>query len=111
MIFDGENMFFRDKALSAATLTSDVIKVGEGESSEPMKVHSQVKGGDTNGTLAMVIQTAEDEDFTTPVTLCTAVSMDFAMPRGNKGYIRMKAVSTHTKGELTSGLVLDDDIH
>ena len=36
MIFDGENMFFRKKALTSGGITSDVLDVGPGEASNPL---------------------------------------------------------------------------
>ena len=32
------------------------------------------------------------------------------VPRGNLGYLRLTVTSTYSKGTLTAGLVLDDDI-
>lgn len=121
MIFDGENMFFKDKTLAAETATSDVIKMGEGESSQPMKCYAQVKDGNVGGGLDLVFQTAKTAAFSDPVTLCTCpmpaiaatgipASMCVPLMRGNEGYIRVKSVSTYSTGKLTAGLVLDDDI-
>ena len=112
MIYDGENLFFYNKPLSAATLTSDVIKVGLGESYEPMKIVVLVPGMDTSKNVSVELQTAEDEAFTAPVTLATfakAPANGF-VPRGNLGYLRIKATSTSTTGTITAGLVYDDNV-
>ena len=127
MIFDKENLFFKDQALSATTLTSDIIDVGPGESSEPMKLVVNVTDDAGAGSIVATVQTSETTDFTSPFSFMTATSPTFStsftiadmkgapiisapIARGNKGYLRVSAVSTFTDGEMTAGLVLDDDI-
>lgn len=112
MIYDGENLFFHEKTLSAATLTSDVIKVGVGESYEPMKLVVLTPGADKSKSVSVELQTATDEAFTTPVTLATYAKAPVSgpMPRGNLGYLRIKVTSTSTIGKITAGLVYDDNI-
>lgn len=112
MIFDGENEFFHQKALSASTLTSDVVYVGPGDSGCPLILAASVSSDAGTGTLSTVLETSEDEAFTAAVTLgtFTAVPLKVPVPRGNLGYLRLKATSTYSKGTLTAGLVLDDDI-
>lgn len=113
MIWDGENLFFWKSALSAATLTSDVLNVGPGEASDPMTLHVSVSNGSAGGTLsATVLETSATEDFSSPTTLATYSTVPVAakIPRGNKGYLRIKATSTYTSGTLTAGLVLEDNI-
>lgn len=112
MIFDGENMFFNKQALSAADITSDVVKVGVGESYEPMKLFLGVDKDAGEGTASTVLQTAADAAFTTPKTLgtYTQVPLSTPVPRGNLGYLRLVVTSTYATGKVTAGLVLDDDI-
>ena len=113
MIFDGELIFFKDKALSATTLTSDVIYVGPGEAGEPMWLILQSKGA-TGGSaqLSTVLETSKNEDMSSPVTLGTfsGDSFKIKVPRGNLGYLRLKTTSDKTGGTMTAALVLDDDI-
>lgn len=112
MIFDGENMFFNNQELSASTLTSDVVAVGQGEAACPLRLYLAVSANAGTGTLSTVIETAATDDFGNAVTLgtFTAVPLSAAIPRGNLGYIRLKATSTYSKGTITAGIVLDDDI-
>lgn len=112
MILDGENTFFDKKELSAATIVSDVVAVGEGESGCPMELVLSVSSDAGEGTLSTVLQTSSDEAFTDPVALgtYTAVPLAVHVPRGNLGYLRLSATSTFSKGTMTAGLVLDDDI-
>lgn len=112
MIFDGENLFFDHKALSAGELVSDVVFVGEGEAACPLCLFLGVSENTTNGTASTVIETSADEAFTDATTLgtFTAVPLSVTVPRGNLGYLRLKVTSTYSTGELTAGLILDDDI-
>jgi hypothetical protein len=117
MIFDGENMLCDKKTLSSATLYSDVLNLGPGESYQPMFLEAFLQGGTgTSPTLTATIQTAVDDEFTSPVALgefefdTTNGKISLPMPRGNLGYVRLKLVSTYTGGALTAGLVVDDDI-
>ncbi len=127
MIFDKENMFFKDQALSATTLTSDVIDVGPGEASNPMHMVVDVTPDAGPGKVTAKLQTSATSDFSTvsvlgefeskTYTTSFAISQDTLahiisaqVPRGNKGYLRMVAESTFSDGEMTSALVMDDDI-
>lgn len=112
MIYDGENLFFYEKPLSAATLTSDVISVGVGESYDPMKLVVLTPGADSSKNVSVELQTSVDEAFTTPVTLATYAKAPVSgpVPRGNLGFLRIKATSTSTTGKITAGLVYDDNI-
>lgn len=117
MIFDGENMFCDKKTLSSATLYSDVLNLGPGESYQPMFLEAFINGGTgTSPTLTATIQTATDDEFTSPEALgefefdVTDGRISLPMPRGNLGYVRLKLVSTFTGGTLTAGLVVDDEI-
>ena len=113
MILDKENTFLDAKALSASTITSNVIYTGPGDSGCPMFLALQVSKDAGTGTLETVLETSADEAFTSVVTLGTyqAVPLSTPLPRGNLGYLRLKVTSTYTKGTVTAGLVLDDDIH
>jgi len=114
MILDGENLFFDKKALSAASLTSDVLHIGAGEAGCPLFVVLSVKDGSEGGTFSSIeLQTSETEDFASPVTLGTfsnKTALSAPVPRGNLGYLRLVAVSKYTAGTVTAGLALEDDI-
>jgi len=127
MILDKQNLFFKDQALSNTTLTSDTIDVGEGEASDPMKLVINVTDDAGAGSIVATLQTSPTTDFSSPISLIAATSPTFTttftisemkgapiistpLPRGNKGYLRVSAVSTFTDGEMTAALVMDDDI-
>ena len=112
MILDGENLFFDGKALSAATIESDVLAVGAGEAGDPVILVVRVKDAGA-GTLKTVLETSATADFSAAKTLGTfdAVPLSVHLPRGNQGFLRLKATSTYTKGTITAGLVLDDNIN
>ena len=109
MILDKENTFFDKKALSASDLTSDIVQVGPGESGCPLHLVAAVTKDAGTGTLTTKLETS---DFKSPKTLATYTAVPLAadVPRGNLGYLRLTVTSTYSKGTLTAGLVLDDDI-
>jgi hypothetical protein len=110
MIFDGENMFY-NKADLTGTLTSDVVNVGPGETYQPMFLAIMVKDANDGATFSATLQTSADAAFTAPVTLATVTKAgSLPVPRGNLGYLRLQVSATATAGELTAGLVVDDDI-
>lgn len=111
MIFDAENLFFEDKALSSAAISSDIVFVGKGEASDPLFLFVQHKKEGT-GTLSVALATSVTEDFSESTTLATydTFPVKAKLPRGNKGYLKLIATSTYTAGTLTAGLVLDDDV-
>lgn len=110
MIFDGELMF-HNKADLTGTLTSNVVNVGPGESYQPMFLAIMVKDANDGATIAATLQTSADAAFTTPVTLATVNKAgSLPVPRGNLGYLRLQVEATAKAGELTAGLVVDDDI-
>lgn len=112
MIYDGENMFFYKKGLSASEITSDVIYVGEGEAGDPLFLTLSVDKAAGDGTITTVLETSKTEDFAEPVVLGTFTQcpLSVKLPRGNLGYLRIKATSTHSTGTITAGLVVDDNI-
>ncbi len=127
MIYDRQNMFFKDQALSAATLTSDIIDVGPGEASDPLHMVVDVTPDAGAGKVTATLQTSDDSTFSTYSVLGEYESKTYTtsftiaadklahviatkLPRGGKNYLRLVAVSTFTDGKLTAGLVFDDDI-
>lgn len=111
MIFDGENLFFNKKPLSSGTLESDIVNVGPGETYQPMFLAVFVHDPEGDGKVTVKLETAATEDFAEPKTLGTYDGAGSQpVPRGNLGYLRVSVESTYTGGELTAGLVVDDDI-
>ncbi len=127
MIYDRQNRFFKDQALSAATLTSDIIDVGPGEASDPLHMVVDVTPDAGAGKVTATLQTSDDSTFSTYSVLGEYESKTYTtsftiaadtlahiiatkLPRGGKNYLRLVAVSTFTDGKLTAGLVFDDDI-
>lgn len=112
MIYDAQNLFFWKKAL-AATNTSDVVYVGEGEAANPLYVVVNTSGAE-GAALECKVQTSATEDFTSPTTIATlngTTKLSAALPRGNKGYLRLVVDSEKTGGTITAGLVPDADIN
>ena len=112
MILDGENLFFDKQALSAADLVSNVIAVGPGESGEEMRLVLCVKNADAQSAKT-VLETSKTADFANAKAIGTyeQVPLQTRVPRGNLGYLRLKMSSKYTKGTVTAGLVLDDNIN
>lgn len=110
MILDGENLFFKDKAL-ASSLTSDVIAMGVGESSQPMHIFVTCDGESSGATTTVTLKTSATESMSDAKTLgtYTAPYAGF-VPRGNLGFLRLDVSSTSTKGKINAGLVYDDDV-
>lgn len=115
MIFDGENMFFREKQLGGEEVASDIINVGEGEANDPMTVVTQVSGGKTGATYTGVLTTGNEVEsgyIKSPRTLSTSFTIpgSFKLPRCSMKFLQMTVDTTDDEGKLTAGLVLDDNI-
>ena len=112
MILDGENLFYNAATLTNGAMTSDVLKVGVGETGDPPILVLRVKDAGA-GTFKAVLETSANEAFTTPKDLGTyeQVPLSVHVPRGNLGYLRIKGTSTYAKGTVTAGLVLDENIN
>ena len=106
-ILDGENLFYDKKPLSAGELVSDVLQVGPGDAGDPLVLVLRVKDAGT-GSFKSVLETAATEDFAAPKSL--AAYEQVHLPRGNLGFLRIRGTSTFSKGTVTAGLVLDDDV-
>lgn len=112
MILDGENLFFDKQALSVADLVSNVIAVGAGESGEEMRLILAVKDADAQSAKT-TLETSKTPDFAVAKVIGTyeQVPLNTRVPRGNQGFLRIKMASKYTKGTVTAGLVLDDNIN
>lgn len=110
MILDAENLFF-DKTTIASSLTSDVIAMGVGESSEPMHLFVALDGEGSSSETTVTLKTSATAAFSSSVTLgeYTAPFAGF-VPRGNLGFLRLDVTSDSGTGTITAGLVYDDDV-
>ena len=110
-ILDGENLFYDQKPLSAGDLVSDVLQVGPGDAGDPLVLVLRVKDAGT-GSFKSVLETAATEDSAAPRSLGVyeQVPLSVHLPRGNLGFLRIRGTSTFSKGSVTAGLVLDDDV-
>lgn len=111
MIFDDENIFFWGKDLSNSVLESNVIPYGEGEASKAPYVFFQTVGATGGSSLSTVIETSEKDDMSSPTELGTfkGTSFKVKLPRGNKGYLRLKSTCDYTGGKVYAALVIDID--
>lgn len=126
MILDGENLFFKKQNLSNSTITSDVLDVGPGEASDNLHLVANVSKDAGNGSVTLFLDTSKTSTFTTSVTIASFPGKTYTslfpissekgpaisakLPRGNQGYLRVRAQSTFAKGTITAGLVMDDDV-
>ena len=112
MIFDQQRVFLDKKNLTNGEITSDILDMGVGEASMPLTLVVLVSKDAGTGTLKIVLETSVMDNFAAPKTIGTydQVPLSVHLPRGNRGYLRLKVTSTYTKGTVTAGLVLDDNI-
>lgn len=112
MIFDQQRVFLDKVKLKNGEITSDILDMGIGEASQPLTLVLIVSKDAETGTFKTVLETSATENFASPKTLGTydQVPLSVHLPRGNLGYLRIKGASTYTKGTVTAGLVLDDNI-
>lgn len=115
MIFDKQNMFFDKAALSGAPV-SDVVKVGEGEASDPLTLHVSVANAKPGAAYTVKLKTAKTVSgagaLESPVVLgaYTAMPLNVKMPRGNLGYLQLEVTTDDKQGAITAGLVMEDDV-
>ncbi len=130
MLLDTENLFSDNQAITADAASTNVINLADGKYKEvafgtPIPLHIQVtEDFATLTSLNIQVQTAEDEAFTTPVTLTETGAIAAAtlkagyvapinfIPRGNKGYMRLYydvTGSNATAGKITAGIVAGDE--
>lgn len=125
MIFDAENLFSKDQAVTTTALSTNTIDLGPGDHGPSEAVSLVVCAtGFTAGVLAVELQTADvsaaDGALTSPVTIATypiaaaklatgGVVASSRLPHGLKRYVRVNYnVSTAAVGgTVTTGLVLD----
>lgn len=126
MLYDLENIFSNNQAVTADAASTNVIKITNGQLKEvafgtPIPLRIQVtEDFATLTSLEIKVQTATDAAFTTPVTLATTGAVAAAslvagyvapinfIPKGNLGYLRLYydvTGSNATAGKITAGIV------
>lgn len=129
MLFDLETIFSDNQAITTTTPSTNVVLGAKGPLKEiafgtPIPLRIQVTEAFVGCTsVEFEVETAEDEKFTTPVSLATTGAVAVAdlvegyvapinfVPKGNKGYLRIKytVVGTATAGKVTAGIVEGND--
>lgn len=129
MLFDKENQFSDNQAITASAPSTNVIdmtgNLNEIAFATPMPLRIQVvEDFATLTSLEIKVQTATDSVFTSPVTLATTGSIPIAdlvkgyvapinfIPKGNKGYMRLYYAVTGdnaTAGKIKAGIVAGND--
>ena len=126
MLYDLENLFSNNQAVTADAASTNIIKLAAGQLKEvafgtPIPLRIQVtEDFETLTSLNIKVQTASDEAFTSPVDLASTGAIAAAdikagyvapinfIPKGNLGYMRLYydvTGSNATAGKITAGIV------
>lgn len=126
MLYDLENLFSNNQAVTADAASTNIIKLAAGQLKEvafgtPISLRIQVtEDFETLTSLNIKVQTASDEAFTSPVDLAATGAIAAAdlkagyvapinfIPKGNLGYMRLYydvTGSNATAGKITAGIV------
>lgn len=126
MLYDLENLFSDNQAITTDAASTNVVKMAAGVLKEvafgtPIPLRIQVtEDFATLTSLNIKVQTAADAAFTTPVTLAETGDIAVAklkagyvapinfIPKGNLGYMRLYydvTGTTATAGKITAGIV------
>ena len=127
MLLDLENLFSDNQAITADAASTNIIETKgifkDGANGTPLLIQV-TEDFATLTSLNIQVQTAEDEAFTTPVTLTETGAIAAAtlkagyvapinfIPKGNKGYMRLYydvTGSNATAGKITAGIVAGDE--
>jgi hypothetical protein len=133
MLFDTENLFSEEQALTASAASTNVVDFGtsNGDPSfatpKPLviQVVDDFVAASSSGLTAITVtvQTSVDEAFTTPINLASSGAIPIAslkagykfpinfLPKGAKQYNRLNytLAGTATAGKITAGLVAAAD--
>ena len=130
MLYDKENLFSENQAITADAASTNVINIAAGKLKEvafgtPIPLRIQVtEAFATLTSLNIKVQTATDAAFTSPVTLAQTGDIAAAslvagyvapinfIPKGNLGYMRIYydvTGSNATAGKITAGIVAGDE--
>lgn len=126
MLYDLENLFSNNQAVTADAASTNIIKLAAGQLKEvafgtPIPLRIQVtEDFETLTSLNIKVQTASDEAFASPVDLAATGAIAAAdlkagyvapinfIPKGNLGYMRLYydvTGSNATAGKITAGIV------
>ena len=126
MLYDTQNEFSDNQAITSDAASTNVIPFAQGQLKEvafgtPIPIRIQVtEDFATLTSLEIQLQTATDAAFTTPVTLDSTGAIPVAdlkagyvasinfLPKGNKGYMRLYydvTGSNATAGKITAGVI------
>lgn len=126
MLYDLENLFSNNQAVTADAASTNIIKLAAGQLKEvafgtPIPLRIQVtEDFETLTSLNIKVQTASDEAFTSPVDLAATGAIAASdlkagyvapinfIPKGNLGYMRLYydvTGSNATAGKITAGIV------
>lgn len=124
MLLDAQNLFSDKQEITVGTTVSaNVIKFGKGEVSFLPFMAQVVENFSNIKSLTLKIETSDDENFSTPVTLAESnlpveelkegnVFPISRFPKGNKGYMRLIYTTDadenvlETSGKITAGATL-----
>lgn len=130
MLYDLENLFSDNQAVTSDAASTNVVKLSNGPLKEvaygtPIPLRIQVtEDFATLTSLEIKVQTATDAAFTSPVTLATTGAVAAAslvagyvapinfIPKGNLGYLRIYydvTGSSATTGKITAGIVAGNE--
>lgn len=131
MLYDLENIFSNEQAITSDAASTNIIKLTNGPLKEvangtPIPLRIQVTEGFTvTGTVSVEIKVQTDDNaaFSSPTTLATTGAISSSsltagyvapinfIPRGNEGYMRLYYDTTIssggsiTAGKITAGIV------
>lgn len=110
MRLDKENIFFEKPAAELVDgVLGDVIAMGGGDSINPMWLYVGPKL--ESGSVALTLETADDEEFSEAVTLGSFTLDEKApvrakVPLGVKKYLRIKASESSTPTNATAAKIV-----
>ena len=124
MLLDSQAMFSDAQEITSGTIYStNTVKFGKGDVSFVPVIIQVVKKFESLSKLSVAVQTAEDVEFSEPITLVESQlaledlkeGAKFAisyLPKGNLGYMRLAYIAdgSETSGKITAGVVADDGI-
>lgn len=136
MLYDKQNLFSENQAITADAASTNVVCLAQGTLKEaafgtPIPLRIQVTeafaGVTASSSLEIKIQTDDNEGFSSPTTLATtgAIAADKLVegfvapinfiPKGNEGYMRIyydvtvASGESITKGKITAGIVAGNE--
>ena len=129
MLYDKENLFSENQAITADAASTNVVKLAQGQLKEvafgtPIPLRIQVTETFTGATSVEIkVQTDDNEAFSSPTTLATTGAISGSdlvagyvapinfIPKGNEGYMRLYydvtvgSGGSISAGKITAGIV------